>query len=156
MGKTTKAKAKKSGKKNKGVRISIAQKTQEAAKTKAGLHKEVVAHFNLPQEADYHRTATNTGLRREEHSVKMLNIHEAVKALNIDTYDENKKRRAEVVAFIKSKLGSLKKGDVVAWLGRNRDTKAGSVNECAKYFFSNAKSAVNGIECKELNYFSIV
>ena len=150
-----KTKAKKKSE-TKGKRISLATKTQEAASTKAGLHKEIVNHDGLAQDASYQRGRTNAGIRIDEHAgAKELDIQDAVQVLKISEYDVNKKRRAEAVAYITGKLGTLKKGDVVMWLGRTRDTKSGNVNKCAKYFFSNAKSMVSGIACTQLNYFSI-
>jgi len=153
MAKTKKAKKKSE---TKGKRISLATRTREAATTKAGLHREIVNHDGLDQGDSYKRGQTNHGLRLDEHpDAKVLDINDAVQALGISQYDVNKKRRQEVVAYIAGQLGKLKKGDVVAWAGRNGDTKSGNVNKCAKYFFSNAKSSVSGQKCEATNYFAI-
>lgn len=153
MAKTTKSKSGKA----KGVRVPIAQKTQEAASTKAGLYREINSHYNLPLDASYKRKKTNEGIRVEDHdSAITLDIDAAAQDLGISKYDSNKKRRAEAVEFIEKSLGrKMRKGDTFKWKGRASDTKSGNSNRCAKYFFSNAKSKVSGEACEKWNYFAV-
>ena len=151
MKKTTKKAGKKAGK-----RISIAEKTATACTSKNGLAKEIKEHYNLDLTASHRRQATNKGIREEDHGNKArtLDITKARKALDVDQYDDNRKKRQATIDYINNEMKGLKAGDVIRWKGRNRDTKAGNKNTLAKYFFSNVKSSCT-MDCTEWNYFTL-
>lgn len=152
-------KAKKAQKKaeKKAVRISLAQSTNtKASRSESGLASEIKNHYNLEQGASYKRGRTNDGIRRTEHDsrAQTLDTAKACQTLKVDEYDTNKKRRQETIEYIKSELGAIKAGTVIRWKGRNNDTKAGNLNTCAKYFFSNVKSSAK-MDCQAWNFFTL-
>jgi len=149
--------------KDKAVRISLAQQTADKAKkSKTGFSSEVQESYNLYQQegSSYRKSAKNRGIHLADSETEgkhciTLDSFKACQEMNVTEYDSPKKRRGEAIDYIKKTLGKkLKAGTVIRWKGRNSDNKAGNLNTCAKYFFSNVKSTCTQ-DCKTWNHFAL-